>query len=157
MAGSDDLHDLGRFVDAQAANHDAALAELRAGRKRTHWMWYVLPQLRGLGTSPMAWRYGIAGLAEARAYLAHPLLGPRLLDCVEALNALPGDDPVAILGSVDALKLHSCLTLYARAAADDASARPFRAALGKYYAGAEDEATLQRLALALPPADPPAA
>jgi uncharacterized protein (DUF1810 family) len=148
MGACDDPHDLERFVAAQAADHAVALAELRAGRKRTHWMWYVLPQLRGLGTSPMARRYGLAGLDEARAYLAHPLLGPRLLDCVAALNALPGDDAAAVLGGIDALKLHSCLTLYARAAG--ASAAPFRAALAKYYGGVEDTATLALLGAAPP-------
>lgn len=155
MAASADPHDLERFVVAQAEAHDSALAELRAGRKRTHWMWYVLPQLRGLGTSPMAGRYGIAGLDEARAYLAHPLLGPRLLECVAALNALPGDDAPAVLGSVDALKLHSCLTLFAHAADGDA-AGPFRAALAKYHGGAEDAATLRLLARDPSAPDPPA-
>ena len=143
--------DLERFVAAQAVNHADALAELRAGRKRTHWMWYVLPQLRGLGTSPMAQRFGIAGLDEARAYLAHPLLGPRLLDCVAALNALPeGTAAEAVLGPIDAVKLRSCLTLFARAA-DGAAAAPFEAALAKYFGGAPDPATLARLERAAPP------
>ena len=116
MVAPDDPHDLERFVAAQAADHATALAELRAGRKRTHWMWYVLPQLRGLGTSPMAWRYGLAGLDEARGYLAHPLLGPRLLEGVAALNAHEGLSATAILGEVDALKLRSCLTLFMQVA-----------------------------------------
>lgn len=137
--------DLERFVAAQAQNFDAALAELRAGRKRTHWMWYVLPQLRGLGTSPMAQRYGLAGLDDARDYLAHPVLGPRLLECVAVLNALPeGTRAVDVLGSIDALKLRSCLTLFARAADDVAS--PFRRALDKYCDAAEDAATTAMLA-----------
>ncbi len=143
---ADDPWDLARFVAAQARNFDAALAELRAGRKDTHWMWYVLPQLRGLGTSPMAQRYGIAGLAEARAYLAHPLLGARLLDCVDALNALPqGAQAEAVLGNVDAIKLRSCLTLFARAAGSDAAA-PFEAGLAKYCDGVPDPATIALLA-----------
>jgi uncharacterized protein (DUF1810 family) len=114
----------------------------------------VLPQLRGLGTSPMAWRYGIAGLDEARAYLAHPLLGPRLLEGVAALNALPGDDAAAVLGGVDAIKLRSCLTLFAHAAGD--AAAPFRAALAKYCGGVEDAATLERLGQDPSGAAPPA-
>lgn len=137
--------DLERFVAAQAQNYDDALAELRAGRKRTHWMWYVLPQLRGLGTSPMAQRYGLAGLDEARAYLAHPVLGPRLLDCIAALNALPeGTRAVDVLGGIDALKLRSCLTLFARAAHGEAAA-PFECALAKYADGELDAATLALL------------
>lgn len=142
MQGTDDPHDLERFVAAQAAHYDDALAELRAGRKRTHWSWYVLPQLRGLGTSAMAVRYGVAGLDEARAYLAHPLLGARLRACVAALDAQPGSDAAAILGSVDAMKLRSCLTLFARVTE---AGSPFHAALAKFYAGAEDPATLALL------------
>lgn len=143
--------DLERFVAAQEQNFDAALAELRAGRKRTHWMWYVLPQLRGLGTSPMAQRYGLAGLDEARAYLAHPVLGPRLLDCVAALNALPeGTRAVDVLGGIDALKLRSCLTLFVRAASPG-KAGPFDAALAKYFAGAPDPATIALLDRSSPP------
>jgi uncharacterized protein (DUF1810 family) len=142
MVAPDDPHDLERFVAAQAADHATALAELRAGRKRTHWMWYVLPQLRGLGTSPMAWRYGLAGLDEARAYLAHPLLGPRLLEGVAALNAHEGLSATAILGEVDALKLRSCLTLFMQVAPPGS---PFEAALAKYFGGVADPATLALL------------
>jgi uncharacterized protein (DUF1810 family) len=138
-----DPHDLERFVAAQASNYDEALAELRAGRKRSHWMWYVLPQLRGLGTSPMSVRYGIVGLEEARAYLAHPVLGPRLLACVAAMNAHSGRSAEAILGGIDARKFHSCLTLFARAAG--AAGAPFRAALEKYYGGIEDASTVALL------------
>ena len=95
---ADDPFDLRRFVDAQRGTYEGALAELTGGRKVTHWMWFVLPQLRGLGSSAMATRYGIASLAEARAYLAHPVLGPRLMACVAAMNALPESDAVRVLG-----------------------------------------------------------
>lgn len=133
-----DPFDLERFVAAQRANYDDALAELRAGRKTSHWMWYVLPQLRGLGQSAMARRYGIASLDEARAYLAHAVLGPRLRACVDAMNALPGSDPVRVLGAIDGVKLRSCLTLFLAAAPADPA---FSAALAKYYGGNADERT----------------
>ena len=135
---------LDRFVDAQDAGgtYDAALAELRAGRKRSHWMWFVLPQLRGLGRSEMAQRYGVADLAEARAYLAHPVLGPRLLECARALTALDTTDPVAVFGGVDAQKLRSSMTLFAHA---DPAEPLFQAVLGQYFGGAEDDATTSRL------------
>ncbi len=140
MAG--DPFDLERFVAAQRDHFDHALAELRGGRKTSHWMWYVLPQLRELGRSSMARRYGIASLAEARAYLAHPVLGPRLRACVDAMNALPGSDPVKVLGAVDAVKFRSCLTLFLAAAPGDSA---LRAALARYYEGEEDEQTLELL------------
>src|SRR3712207_4434085 len=97
-------YDLQRFVDAQAQTYDQALAELRAGRKRTHWMWFVLPQLAGLGRSAMAQRFGITGLGEARAYLAHPVLGRRLVETARTLTALDTADPVEVFGDVDAQK-----------------------------------------------------
>jgi len=136
---------LARFVEAQRANYDEALAELTAGRKQTHWMWYVLPQLRGLGTSAMAQRYGLASLDEARAYLAHPVLGPRLMACVAAMNALPETSAERVLGAVDAAKFRSCLTLFL--AADPGNA-VLRKALDKFYAGAADERTLGLLGAA---------
>ncbi|HET6970493.1 MAG TPA: DUF1810 domain-containing protein [Phenylobacterium sp.] len=142
------MPDLARFLEAQDAPagggsvYDRALAELRAGRKQTHWMWFVLPQIQGLGSSPMAQRYAIADLAEARAYLAHPVLGARLRACVAALNAVEGRTAHEIMGNPDDLKLRSCLTLFARATADNAD---FRAALDRYYAGVEDAATVERL------------
>lgn len=131
---------LERFVTAQDADgtYDTALAELRAGRKRSHWMWFVLPQVAGLGRSPTAMRYAVTDLAEARAYLAHPVLGPRLLACVDALLALPGSDPVAVLGGVDAVKLRSSMTLFARADPDEPR---FAAVLQQYFDGAEDDST----------------
>ncbi len=134
--------DLERFVTAQdeGGTYDRALAELRAGRKASHWMWFVFPQLAGLGRSPMAQRYAIASLAEARAYLAHPVLGPRLL---EATPALHGASAEAVLGGVDALKLRSSMTLFASAAEDDA---PFLAVLDRWYGGQGDPATRELLA-----------
>lgn len=137
-----DPSDLQRFVDAQAHDYAGALAELRAGRKVTHWMWYVLPQLRGLGGSAMSTFYGIGSLEEARAYLAHPVLGPRLRECVAAMNALEGSSAVHVLGAVDAAKFRSCLTLFRRADPTDAV---FGAALDKYFAGVADERSLAML------------
>lgn len=106
------MTDLSRFRDAQEEVYDTALAELRAGRKRSHWMWFVFPQLRGLGRSPTAQHYGIDGLAEARAYLADPVLGPRLVEAARAVLAHRGRDPADIMGSVDAMKLRSSATLF---------------------------------------------
>ena len=137
-----DPFNLQRFVDAQAGVYEAALAELAAGRKRTHWMWFVFPQLVGLGSSPMAQAYAISGLEEARAYLAHPVLGPRLLACTNAVNAVEGRSAHEIFGSPDDLKFRSSMTLFARAAPEEPA---FRAALGKYFDGAEDPRTTARL------------
>ena len=138
-----DPHDLNRFVEAQAANYGEALAELRAGLKRTHWSWYVLPQIQGLGSSPMSVRYAISGLPEARAYMSHPILGARLRECVTAINAHQGLSAVDILGSVDAKKLHSCLTLFCSVSSEGS---PFHQALAKYFAAAPDPNTLAILA-----------
>lgn len=113
-----DTFDLDRFVSAQAAVFTDALAELRAGRKRSHWMWFVFPQLRGLGISPTAEHFGISGLAEARAYLAHPLLGERLLCCTQAVLAVEGRSLHEIFGSPDDLKFASSMTLFSVAAPD---------------------------------------
>ena len=134
--------DLSRFLDAQAGGtYEQALRELRAGRKQGHWIWFVLPQIAGLGRSPTSRHYAIASLDEARDYLAHPVLGPRLVECAQALLDLPGDDPVAVLGSIDAVKLRSSMTLFAAAGGDPV----FRAVLDKYFAGEDDPATLTRL------------
>ena len=135
-----DAYDLQRFVDAQdtGGTYAAALDELRAGRKRSHWMWFVFPQVAGLGRSPAAEHFAVSGLAEAAAYLAHTVLGPRLLECAQALADLPGDDPVAVLGPVDALKLRSSMTLFARA---DPDQRVFSVVLDRYFGGAADDAT----------------
>ena len=135
---------LGRFVTAQATTWDAALAELRAGAKHGHWMWFVFPQLAGLGHSPTARQYAIDDLAEARAYLAHPVLGPRLVAATEALLAHRGRAPQAILGAIDAMKLRSSLTLFEAAAG--ASAHPcFAGALKAFYSGERDPLTLALL------------
>lgn len=139
--------DLQRFVAAQDAPSGActiyehALAELTAGAKRTHWMWFVFPQMRGLGSSEMARRYAIAGLAEARAYLAHPVLGSRLRACVAAVSAVEGKSAREIMGSPDDLKLRSSLTLFHEASHE----APFKAALAKYFGAAPDPATLEAL------------
>ncbi|TYP90822.1 DUF1810 domain-containing protein [Blastococcus xanthinilyticus] len=137
-----DPHDLRRFVDAQAHTYDQALAELRAGAKRTHWMWFVFPQIAGLGRSGMAQRFAIADLDEARAYLAHPVLGRRLVECARALTALDTDDAGAVMGGIDAQKLRSSMTLFAHA---DPAQPVFREVLEHYFGGAEDEATTSRL------------
>lgn len=130
---------LQRFVDAQEGVYDGALAELRAGRKRGHWIWFILPQLRGLGRSAMAEYYGISGVDEARAYLAHPLLGPRLRECVEAVRSHSGERTAGeMLGPVDAMKLRSCLTLFAEAGGGELLERT----LDAFFAGERDPATL---------------
>ena len=137
-----DPFDLQRFVDAQRSTYDQALGELRAGRKRTHWMWFVFPQIAGLGRSGMAQRFALADLGEARAYVAHPVLGPRLVECARALTDLDVDDPMQVMGSIDAQKLRSSMTLFARAAPDQPV---FRQVLDHYFAGTEDDATTSRL------------
>jgi uncharacterized protein (DUF1810 family) len=140
----DDPFELQRFVAAQddGGTYEAALRELRAGAKRGHWMWFVFPQVAGLGRSATAQRYAVSGLAEARAYLAHPALGPRLLQAARALTALDGTSAVAVFGSVDAQKLRSSMTLFARAAPDEPV---FREVLDQWFRGAEDEGTTSRL------------
>ncbi len=142
VRATDDPFDLWRFVEAQQLTYDQALSELRAGRKRTHWSWFVLPQLHGLGSSAMAQRYAIGSLDEARAYLAHPLLGPRLKACVAAINRHAGIDAVQILGGVDKRKFHSCITLFAQASAPDPV---FTEALQAFFSGRPDAATLALL------------
>ncbi|MGK6322867.1 DUF1810 domain-containing protein [Sphingomonas sp. DT-51] len=140
MDHQDTAADLDRFVAAQAASYVNALAELRAGAKRSHWMWYIFPQLAGLGHSDMARRYAIRDLAEARAYLAHPLLGARYVECAAALLAHRGSDAAAIMGEVDAMKLRSSLTLFDRAGAP----APVRATLDAFF-DSPDAATLRLL------------
>ena len=137
-----DPFDLQRFVDAQRDSYDTALAELRAGAKRSHWMWFVFPQVAGLGRSATAQHFAISGADEARAYLAHPVLGPRLVECTQALLDLDGGDAVAVLGSVDAQKLRSSMTLFALAAPEEPV---FREVLDHYFGGELDEATTSRL------------
>ena len=138
----DDPFELQRFVAAQAPLFDAACDELRAGRKASHWMWFVFPQLRGLGHSAMAARYGIGSLAEARAYLAHPLLGPRLRQCTQLVLDVEGRSLQAILGHPDDLKFCSCMTLFAHVAG---SGSVFEDALRRICNGMADAATRRRL------------
>jgi len=137
-----DPYDLRRFVVAQQDVYDAAVSELRAGRKTSHWMWFIFPQIAGLGQSATAQKYAVTSLAEAESYLAHPLLGPRLLECARILTQLNGRTAREVFGAVDAQKLQSSMTLFARAAAEPS---PFGEVLDQYFDGDEDEATLQRL------------
>ena len=138
-----DPFDLERFVRAQAPVMDTVLEELRAGRKRSHWMWFVFPQLHGLGQSPTAQFYGISSLAEARAYLVHPQLGPALESCTSAVLALEGQSLQAIFGSPDDMKFRSSMTLFARATNTPDSA--YRRALERYCGGRPDPATTSLL------------
>ena len=139
--------DLTRFVTAQedGGTYAAALRELRSGRKRSHWIWFVFPQVEGLGRSETARYYALAGVEEARAYLAHPVLGPRLRECADVLVALPDRDAQAVFGGIDAMKLRSSLTLFGRAADDEEDRARFRGVLDHFFGGAEDEETLSRL------------
>lgn len=139
MNSSSQLDD---FVVTQAAVYDQVVRELTVGRKQSHWMWFIFPQLAGLGTSEMAKRFSIASLAEAQAYLAHPILGPRLRDCTRLLLAAPHDNISAILGSPDDLKFRSCLTLFAAAAPTEPI---FSNALTKFFQGEPDQRTIELL------------
>lgn len=141
----DDPFDLSRFLTAQAPIFDTALEELRAGRKQSHWMWFIFPQLRGLGHSSMAQFYGIQSIEEARAYLAHPVLGPRLTLVTQAVQAVEGRSLNAILGSPDDMKFRSCMTLFSRAAGN--ATNPFSAALDHCCGGRSDAATLSLLGI----------
>lgn len=145
MAGSDDPFDLGRFLEAQEGDYERALAEITAGRKRSHWMWYIFPQLDGLAVSATSRRYAIKGLDEARAYLEHPILGPRLLKCAEAALGVDGRTAAEIFGSPDDLKLRSCATLFACVSPPGSV---FERLLEKYYQGGRDERTLSLLGIA---------
>ncbi len=140
-----DPHQLARFVDAQDQGgvFERAVAELRAGDKRGHWMWFVFPQIAGLGRSPMAQRYAISSLDEARAYLDHDVLGPRLLQCAEIVGDLEGRTATEVFGSVDAMKLRSSMTLFARA---DPNNPVFGRVLSVYFGGVADEVTERLLA-----------
>jgi uncharacterized protein (DUF1810 family) len=140
----DDPFDLARFVNAQQQIYARALDEVRAGAKRSHWMWFIFPQIAGLGHSPMAQRYAVSGIDEAKAYLAHPVLGPRLREITTVLEDLPDADAEAVFGGIDAAKLRSSLTLFARAergGPDDLFAR----ALDRWFDGEEDATTIERL------------
>jgi uncharacterized protein (DUF1810 family) len=137
-----DPHDLERFVCAQRGAYASAVVELRAGHKTGHWMWFVFPQIAGLGQSAMSQRYAIASLAEADAYLAHPVLGPRIAECARILTELPGHDAEAIFGGIDAVKLRSSMTLFACASEDDSV---YHAVLDQYFGGETDPHTEARL------------
>ncbi|HUO54778.1 MAG TPA: DUF1810 domain-containing protein [Rhodoblastus sp.] len=138
----DDPFQLQRFVAAQDGVFDRVREELRAGRKRSHWMWFIFPQIAGLGVSPMAQFYALASLDEARAYLAHPLLGPRLRECAELVLRVEGRSLLDIFGDPDRMKFRSSMTLFERAAPLEPI---FAAALDKYCGGLRDPATLDRL------------
>lgn len=137
-----DPYDLDRFVRAQESDYDRALAEIESGRKRTHWMWYVFPQMRGLGSSWNAERYGISGSGEAEAYLAHPVLGPRLVQCADALLRHEGSMAAAIFGYPDDLKLRSSATLFASVSP---AGSVFHRIIDTFFRGQPDEATLRLL------------
>ena len=141
MAPSNDPYDLDRFVRAQAPDYERALSELRAGKKKSHWMWYIFPQIEGLGQSPMSVRYSINSADEARAYLDHPLLGPRLRECAAVVRDIMGRSALEIFGSPDDLKLRSCATLFAAVSNEDV----FEQMLQKYFDGEHDKETLRRL------------
>jgi uncharacterized protein (DUF1810 family) len=135
-----DPHDLGRFVRAQEGDCERALAEIRAGRKQSHWMWYIFPQFDGLGFSPTSRHYAIKSLAEARAYLAHPVLGPRLAECAEAALGVEGRSALEVFGSPDDLKLRSCATLFAHVSP---AGSVFERLLDRYFNGERDDRTLR--------------
>ena len=145
MMDGNDPHDLSRFLQAQEENYVQALSEVRAGRKLSHWMWYIFPQFDGLGFSSTSRRYAIKSIAEAEAYLQHPILGPRLMECCEAVVGVNGKSAYDIFGSPDDMKLRSCVTLFARAS-DPGSV--FERLLGKYFEGVPDQRTLQLVEVA---------
>lgn len=132
-------HSLNRFVDAQATVYSTALSEIKNGQKRSHWMWYIFPQIKGLGHSDTARFYALQDVAEAEAYLQHPILGPRLLEISQALHNLDSNDATRVLGSPDDLKLKSCMTLFGAAGQQAV----FQQVLDKFYRGTKDEATLR--------------
>jgi uncharacterized protein (DUF1810 family) len=137
-----DPFDLQRFVEAQAPVYDEVRRELKAGRKQSHWMWFIFPQIAGLGQSPMSIRFAIASLDEAKAYLAHPILGARLRECAGLTLDVEGRSARDIFGSIDEMKFRSSMTLFAQAAPDEDL---FPRCLDKYFAGGRDPATLARL------------
>ncbi len=144
-----DPHNLNRFVEAQQPIYQQARSELTEGHKRTHWMWFIFPQIAGLGSSETARRFAIADIDQAVAYLEHPILGPRLRECTALVNALPGSSADTIFGYPDNLKFHSSITLFDRAAAmrehEDPADRVFNHALRKFFNQAPDHATLKRI------------
>ena len=151
-AQNDDVFHLQRFLEAQRSTFDTARAELAAGQKRSHWMWFIFPQIQGLGSSPMAQRYALSGLREATAYLRHPVLGARLRECTALVNGIEGRSVEQIFGYPDDLKFHSSMTLFAQAVS--AGLQPsspednvFSQALERFFGGTEDQGTLSRLNL----------
>ena len=141
-----DIH-LERFIAAQDSAYETALAEIRSGKKRTHWIWYIFPQIQGLGSSNTSRYYAITGIEEASAFLQHPLLGKRLVEITTALNNLPGNDAGAIFSYPDDLKLQSCMTLFAAVARAPAL---FQQVLDKFFSGKKDEQTLQKITNKIP-------
>jgi uncharacterized protein (DUF1810 family) len=144
LTTTDDRYDLARFVAAQDAGgtYERAVAELRAGRKAGHWMWFVFPQIAGLGQSPVSRQYAISSLAEARAYLDHPVLGQRLRECARVVAGLAGRSAESVFGGIDAIKLRSSMTLFGRA---DPGEPVFGQVLDRFFGGQADEATERRL------------
>ena len=141
-----DEFNLNRFVNAQESTYAQVRLELAAGRKRSHWMWFIFPQIRGLGSSPMACRFAISGLPEAKAYLEHAVLGPRLRECTSLVNEVQGRSVSEIFGYPDDLKFHSSMTLFAKAAVNFAPQNDvFSTALARYFGGQLDEGTTERL------------
>ncbi|WP_394781374.1 DUF1810 domain-containing protein [Undibacterium sp.] len=142
-----DPYHLQRFVEAQQAVYEQVLQELRDGHKRSHWMWFIFPQIQGLGRTETARYYAISSLAEAQAFLSHPVLGPRLIECTQLLTAVEGRSIHRILGSPDDMKFRSCLTLFAAAATEN---KVFLDALDKYYGGEPDSSTYRALGITAP-------
>ena len=138
----DDPFNLRRFVDAQERVFDQVCSELRNGRKRSHWMWYIFPQIKGLGYSAISVKYSISSLEEAKAYLDHPILGPRLRECARLVNQIDGRAIEDIFGYPDDMKFHSSITLFAQAPPED---QVFKDALQKYFKGESDQLTIDRL------------
>ena len=146
MPNAADPHNLQRFLEAQSSTYTQARSELARGEKRSHWMWFIFPQIRGLGSSPIAQRFAISGREEALAYLAHPILGPRLRECTALVHAVEGRSLDAIFGYPDDLKFHSSVSLFSAVASDPSGEDAvFTAALEKYFSGRPDPATLARL------------
>ena len=145
---SSDAFDLGRFLAAQEGVYPAALAEITAGSKRSHWMWFIFPQVSGLGSSSVAQRYAIRSRAEAQAYLAHAVLGQRLLECTKALLGVHGRSASQIMGSPDDLKLRSSMTLFAYVSKSDS---PLEKVLAKFFSGEKDQKTVNFLRIDEPP------
>ena len=143
--GAGDSHNLSRFVEAQEDDYEQALAEISSGRKRSHWMWYIFPQIDGLGFSSTSRRYSIKSVAEAEAYLSHPVLGPRLVECAEAAFRVEGRSAFEIFGSPDEMKLRSCATLFACVAP---AGSVFDRLIDKYFQGRRDGKTLHLLGIA---------